>query len=46
MTGVQTCALPISDVQRTMSTWSADAPAKASEERFRKALEQLAEALA
>lgn len=39
-------AFVLADVQRTMSTWSADAPAKASEERFRKALEQLAEALA
>lgn len=37
--------LLLADVSRTMTTWSADAPAKASEERFRKAMEMLREAL-
>lgn len=37
--------LLLADVSRTMATWSADAPAKASEERFRKAMEMLREAL-
>lgn len=37
--------LLLADVSRTMATWSADAPAKASEDRFRKAMEMLREAL-
>ncbi len=38
--------LLLSDAQRDSSNWQASAMAKNSEERFRKALEQLAEALA
>lgn len=37
--------LLLADVSRTMSTWNAEAAAKVSEERFRKAMEMLREAL-
>lgn len=38
-------ALLLSDAQRDSSNWQASAMAKSSEERFRKALDQLAEEL-